>query len=203
MIVVVTKFTTGAWIAIAAMLLFFVTMRAVKRHYTRVAVEIAGEDSELVLPSRIHAIVLVSKLHLPTLRALGYARATRPDTIEAVTVNVDPTETSALAREWEDREIPVPLKVIDSPYREITRPVLDYVRRARKDSPRDVCHRLHSRICRGSLVGAVAAQPIGAAVEGPVTRSRPVSWSPPCPGSCPRPRRSTNASARGPTAMSP
>ena len=92
----------------------------------------------MVLPSRIHAIVLVSKLHLPTLRALAFARATRPDVLEAVTVNVEPEETAALAREWEDRQIPVPLKVVDSPFREITRPILEYVRRARDDAPRDV-----------------------------------------------------------------
>ena len=67
------------------------------------------------------------------MRALAYARATRPDYLEAVTVNVDPEETADLAREWEDRQIPVALKVIDSPYREITKPVLDYVRRSRKD----------------------------------------------------------------------
>ncbi len=42
-----------------------------------------------MLPARNHAIVLVSKLHLPTLRALAYAKATRPDIVEAVTVNVD------------------------------------------------------------------------------------------------------------------
>ena len=57
---------------------------------------------------------------------------------QAVTVNVDPEDTADLAREWEDRQIPVALKVIDSPFREITKPVLDYVRRTRKDSPRDI-----------------------------------------------------------------
>jgi hypothetical protein len=72
------------------------------------------------------------------MRALAYARATRPDYLEAVTVNVDPEDTADLAREWEDRQIPVALKVIDSPFREITKPVLDYVRRTRKDKPRDI-----------------------------------------------------------------
>jgi amino acid transporter len=137
-IVLVTKFLAGAWIAILAMVIIFVTMKAINRHYNRVSLELAGDDDDMVLPSRVHAIVLVSKLHLPTMRALAYARATRPDTIEAVTVNVDPGDTAALAREWEDRAIPVALKVIDSPFREITKPTLDYVRRARKDSPRDV-----------------------------------------------------------------
>jgi amino acid transporter len=137
-IVLITKFVAGAWIAILAMAIIFVTMRAIKRHYERVAREIAADEDDMVLPSRVHAIVLVSKLHLPTMRALAFARATRPDNLEAVTVNVDPEDTADLAREWEDRQIPVALKVIDSPFREITKPVLDYVRRARKNSPRDV-----------------------------------------------------------------
>ncbi len=137
-IVLITKFLAGAWIAILAMVIIFATMKAINRHYSRVSIELAGDEDDMVLPSRVHAIVLVSKVHLPTMRALAYARATRPDTIEAVTVNVDPADTAALAREWEDRGIPVTLKVIDSPFREITKPTLDYVRRARKDSPRDV-----------------------------------------------------------------
>ena len=137
-IVLITKFLAGAWIAILAMVIIFVIMKAINRHYSRVSLELAGDEDDMVLPSRVHAIVLVSKMHLPTMRALAYARATRPDTIEAVTVNVDPTDTASLAREWEDRNVPVALKVIDSPFREITKPVLDYVRRARKNAPRDV-----------------------------------------------------------------
>jgi hypothetical protein len=91
-----------------------------------------------VLPSRNHAIVLVSKMHLPTLRALAYAKATRPDALEAITVSVDDAETRELVHKWEESDITVPLKVIASPYREITRPVLDYVKRVSKESPRTV-----------------------------------------------------------------
>lgn len=137
-IVLITKFLAGAWIAILAMAVIFFTMKAIRRHYDRVAREIAADEDDMVLPSRVRSIVLVSKLHLPTMRALAYARATRPDYLEAVTVNVDPDDTADLAREWEDRQIPVALKVIDSPFREITKPVLDYVRRTRKDAPRDI-----------------------------------------------------------------
>ena len=138
MIVLVTKFLAGAWIAILAMGIIFFTMKSIKRHYERVSREIAADEDDMVLPSRVHSIVLVSKLHLPTMRALAFARATRPDYLEAVTVNVDPEDTADLAREWEDRQIPVPLKVIDSPFREITKPILDYVRRVRKDAPREI-----------------------------------------------------------------
>jgi hypothetical protein len=91
-----------------------------------------------VLPSRNHAVVLVSKVHMPTLRALAYAQATRPDTLTAVTVNVDDKDTRAIQAEWERRQVPVPLTVVDSPYREITRPIIDFVKSVRRGSPRDV-----------------------------------------------------------------
>ena len=138
MIVLVTKFTRGAWLAIAGMAVFFVLMQAIRRHYDRIAQELVAGDTDTVLPSRNHAIVLVSTLHKPTLRAVAYARATRPDVLEAVTVNVDEADTKRLVRDWERRKLPVPLKVVESPYREITKPVLDYVKRMRSNNPRDV-----------------------------------------------------------------
>ena len=114
-------------------------MKAIRRHYDQVATELrADEDEPITLPSRVHAIVLVSKIHKPTLRALAYARATRPSTLEALTVDVDEGDAAALQAEWDRRQIPVPLKVLDSPYREITRPIVDYVRDLRRDSPRDL-----------------------------------------------------------------
>jgi amino acid transporter len=137
-VVLITKFTRGAWIAIAAMVVFFVLMQTIRRHYDRVSAELVAGEGDGVLPSRNHAIVLVSTLHKPTLRALAYARATRPDALEAVTVNVDDTDTKRLMREWDKRKVPVPLKVVESPYREITKPVLDYVKRIRSNNPRDV-----------------------------------------------------------------
>jgi hypothetical protein len=140
-VVSITKFLAGAWIAVVAMALLFAVMKLIRKHYDTVSRELedqAAENSDVVLPSRNHAVVLVSKLHLPTLRALAYARATRPDALEAVTVSVDDAETRELVRRWQDSDISVPLKVIASPYREITRPILDYVKRVSKESPRTV-----------------------------------------------------------------
>ncbi|SRX95725.1 amino acid transporter [Rhodococcus jostii RHA1] [Mycobacterium shimoidei] len=141
LVVLVTKFVAGAWIAVVTMAALFILMKAIRRHYDAVSRELREQEAEreeMVLPSRNHALVLVSKLHLPTLRALAYARATRPDVLEAITVSVDDAETRELVRKWEDSDITVPLKVIASPYREITRPVLDYVKRLNKESPRTV-----------------------------------------------------------------
>lgn len=138
-IVLATKFLQGAWIVVVAMPVIFLIMQAIHRHYERVKEELAvGDEVHITLPSRVHGIVLISKLHKPALRALAYARATRHDTLEALTVDVDPADTEALRRDWERRDIPVTLRVIESPYREITRPIIDYIKRVRRESPRDL-----------------------------------------------------------------
>ena len=139
LVVLITKFQAGARYAIAAMAVLFFLMLGIRRHYRHVAEELKlDEDETAMLPSRVHAIVLISKLHKPAMRAVAYARATRPTFLEAITVDVDPEDTEALRNEWARRDIPVPLKVLSSPYREITRPVIDYVRSLRTGNPRDV-----------------------------------------------------------------
>ncbi len=138
-IVVISKFLDGAWIAVAAMVVIWYTMHGIRRHYTSVAAELTpDEEAAITLPASNIAIVLVSKLHRPTLRALAYARATRPARLQAVTVDVDAAETRRLKEEWDRSLMPLELTVISSPYREITRPVIEYVRRLRRESPRDI-----------------------------------------------------------------
>ncbi|WP_152648523.1 APC family permease [Streptacidiphilus anmyonensis] len=138
-IVMATKFTQGAWLAVVAAIFLFVNMRAIHRHYDDVADELAVDATaeEFTRPGRVHGVVLVSKLHKATLRAIGYAEALRPDVLEAVTAAVDRDEATELERQWDEFDIDIPLKVLDSPFREITKPVVTYVRGLRRDSPRD------------------------------------------------------------------
>jgi amino acid transporter len=138
-VVLVTKFSRGAWIVCVAIPLLYLLMNSIRRHYDTVKVELAAEDGGVgSLPPRVHGVILVSKIHKPALRAVAYARAARPSTLEAVTVDVDRDDTDALLQEWRARAMPVPLRVLDSPYREITRPVVDHVKALRRESPRDI-----------------------------------------------------------------
>ena len=137
-VVTVTKFTHGAYLVIIAIPLLSLTMSWIYRHYAQVGRDLATDDVGLTLPARNHVVVLVSKVHKPTLRALAFARATRPDTLTAVTVNVDDDETRALLAQWDQHDLPVPLTILHSPYREVTNPVLDYVRGLLRDYPRDL-----------------------------------------------------------------
>ena len=137
-IILLTKFTHGAWIVVIAMPLLFVLMLRIRRHYDTADAEMAPRPGGIVLPSRIHAVVPVVKLNEPTLRTLAFARAIRPDDLTAVTVRVDPAETERLFAEWVARDIPVPLAEIDSPFRDIVQPLVDRVRSIHRQSPRDV-----------------------------------------------------------------
>ncbi|MGA8211936.1 MAG: APC family permease [Nocardioidaceae bacterium] len=137
-IVLVTKFLAGAWIAILAMGTFFMLMQSIRRHYDNVGSELKIEADDQVLPTRVHAIVLVSKVHKPTMRALAYAKASRPNVLEAVMVDADAVSTATILEEWDERRIDVPLKVLYSPYREIIKPIVDYTRSIRDANPRGV-----------------------------------------------------------------
>ncbi|GAB2626598.1 APC family permease [Nocardioides ginkgobilobae] len=137
-VIVLTKFLAGAWIAILAMGTFYLLMSGVRKHYDQVALELAADEDDKVLPTRVHAMVLVSKLHKPTLRALAFAKATRPNVLEGVYVATDPKATSALMAEWDERRLDVPLKVLHSPYRELVRPILEYATAIRRANPRGV-----------------------------------------------------------------
>lgn len=137
-IVLLTKFTGGAYLVVIAVPVLVLGMRAVSRHYAHVVDELRPRPGARVLPSRVHAVVLISSLHQSALRAIAYARAMRPSTLAAVTVEVDPAEAQALRREWLAAELPVPLVVLDSPYRDITEPIMDYIARLRRQSPREL-----------------------------------------------------------------
>ena len=137
-IVVLTKFSHGAWMVVIAVPVFYALMIGINRHYRRVDERMAPAPGGVRLPSRVHAVVLVSRLHAPAMQALAYARATRPDTIRALHVVTDRSNIDDLQQTWTERNIPVSLVMLESPYRDVTQPVLEYIRDIRRSSPRDI-----------------------------------------------------------------
>lgn len=136
-IVLLTKFTQGAWIVCLAMPLLFLLMKGIGRHYSTVAEQLAPSPAGVRAPQRVHGVVLVSNLLEPTLRAMAFARATRPTSLVALHVASE-QDDDPLPERWERRGIPVPLVVLESPYRETVRPVLNYVRKLQREHPGDI-----------------------------------------------------------------
>ncbi|HEY8295517.1 MAG TPA: APC family permease, partial [Micrococcaceae bacterium] len=139
-IVLITKFEQGAWIALLAMFVLYLVMWSIRAHYDNVAKELAVDEdsSPRALPTRVHAVLLVSHVRKPVLRALAFARASRPSRLDAITVDIDPVETAQTIEDWEKLEIPVSLTVLASPYRETITPIMEYITSIRRDSPRDL-----------------------------------------------------------------
>lgn len=191
LIVVTTKFTHGAWAAVAIMGALWLLMSLIERHYASVRAQLAipafaedgagkggadagradggraaargthpdadaapsaaeegaligprlpgqGVDDPTALPSRSHAIVLVSGLDRPTMRALSVASATRHSTLEAVAVHDEDADARRAVERWRSLGVQVPLRVLYSPYRDVNGPVLAYVRSLLARNPRDV-----------------------------------------------------------------
>ncbi|WP_240613368.1 APC family permease [Brachybacterium endophyticum] len=95
-------------------------------------------DEGTARPSRSHGIVLVSGLDRPTMRALSVASAARHTTLEAVAVHDEEADTRAAVERWHRLGAQVPLRVLYSPYRDISSPVLAHVRSLLSRNPRDV-----------------------------------------------------------------
>jgi hypothetical protein len=117
-------------------------MLSIKKHYKNIEKEVRANPQDIAanraLPSRTHVIVLVSKLNKPAIRAISYARSTEPSLIEIVSVAVRKEQYLSLEKDWVNLKMNIPLRVLASPYREITRPVINYVKSIRKKSPRDL-----------------------------------------------------------------
>jgi len=127
LVVAVTKFTSGAWVPIVVIPAIVVLFKAIKRHYSGVsrALQIPADYKP---PKMNHTvIVLVGNIHRGVLPAIAYARSMRPNHLFAVSVATDEEDHARLESQWADHEIDVPLEVLYSPYRELTRPVMRYV----------------------------------------------------------------------------
>jgi hypothetical protein len=140
LVVLITRFGQGAWVALLAIAAMVFIMSRIRNHYDAVASELnltPTEDAR-ALPSRVHAVVLVLSIQRPTLRALAYARASRPSSLEAVVVDLDKEATRAVVDAWDRLEVPVPMTVLASPYREMAEPLIRHLRALRRTSPRDL-----------------------------------------------------------------
>ncbi|MGB3184425.1 MAG: APC family permease [Ornithinimicrobium sp.] len=140
-VVITTRFTHGAGLSLLFIASLWMVMTMVDRFHSQMRQETELPEQEtprMPIPARVHAVVHVEKIDRPTLRAMAYAQATRPQVLEAVTVDIVPERTAQLRAVWDEREMPLALRILEAPYREQARPVMDYIRRLRKDRPRDV-----------------------------------------------------------------
>ncbi|WP_425339205.1 APC family permease [Microterricola viridarii] len=138
LVVTVTKFTHGAWLVFLMMPILFLLMLGVNRYYRDVSKEIEVDPTTTFGSQGDHAIVLVGNMQKPVLKALDYAIAARHETLEAVHVSIDDEQTKQLKKDWVRMNIQVPLRVLSSPYRDLSHPLIQYVKSRRVEHGSEV-----------------------------------------------------------------
>jgi amino acid transporter len=122
-----TKFRDGAWIVvllIPGMVTFFF---AIHRHYRNLAASLALKPDRPRLHLKRHRVILpISGVNEGTLTALHYARLLSTD-VTAVYVSMDPIEAASVQKKWEIWGEGVRLIILDSPYRLLFEPLLDFI----------------------------------------------------------------------------
>ena len=133
-IVTITKFTHGAWLVFIIMPVLYWVMYNTKRYYNEVDKEIALDEKTVFGSKGDYAVVMMDKLNKPQLKALDYALSSRHTEMEAVHIAVDPERAIAFEKEWKAYGIEVPLRIIESPYREFAAPLIEYLTKHREQN---------------------------------------------------------------------
>ena len=127
-VIAVSKFALGAWIVVILIPIMVLGLLRIRRHYERVARQLSLAGARRPRIGKNLVVVLIAGLHKGTIEALEYARSISPS-VTALTVDLDPTQTTKLRLRWAEWEPDIPLLVLESPYRSIVRPLMDYIDR--------------------------------------------------------------------------
>ena len=126
-IVVVSKFTEGAWIPALLIPFMVFGFRQIGRHYARGRTVVAVTPGYWPRRETHTMVVLVGGINKGVLNGIQYAKSLNPDRILAVTVASDDEDRQRVEQQWADFKVPIDLHTIYSPYRELTAPVLRFL----------------------------------------------------------------------------
>jgi hypothetical protein len=124
----VTKFGEGAWIVLIIIPLLVAMFFTIHDHYRDLAGRLSL-DQFTGLPARQtrHRVIMpVSGIHQGTLEALRYAKLLSDD-VTAVHISIDPSETEKVQKKWKSWGEGTRLVILDSPYRLLIEPLLEYL----------------------------------------------------------------------------
>jgi amino acid transporter len=126
-VVVVSKFTEGAWVPTVVIPLIVLTFSGIKRHYTRFS-QTLRMATTAVVPVIHHTIVIpIGRITPVVLQAVGYAQAMKPDHLVAVKVINDDEAREQAQSQWDALDCGIPLDIVESPYRDLAGPIMEYI----------------------------------------------------------------------------
>jgi hypothetical protein len=127
LVVVTSKFTAGAWIPAVVIPVIVMIFRRIHRHYSRVNAALEAPVGYKARRRTHTVIVLVGRVHKGVIESMAYARSLNPDRLLAVSVVANAAEQERITSDWEAHDIPVDLRTVYSPYRELSKPIMRLV----------------------------------------------------------------------------
>ena len=137
-IVVVVKFTDGAWIPALVIPVLVLIFTSINKHYVRVRSYLQASEG-FVAPFHTHfVIVLVGSVNRGVLQAIQYAESLRPDRLIAMSVVHSEEDRRRLADEWSKFNLNVDLETVYSEYRDLAEPILNRINELEGESADDL-----------------------------------------------------------------
>ena len=129
-----TKFTHGAWMVCVFIPLMVLMFIAIHRHYLEIVDQLHPQLGDL-LPPKLHRVLIpISTFHKGTAKSISYALSISED-VRAIYIALDPERTKRIRDIWSHWCIDIPLVILESPYRSIIRPLLDYIDKLQQEEP--------------------------------------------------------------------
>jgi hypothetical protein len=136
-VIATTKFTHGAWMVIIFIPLVILWFLAVHRHYAGLPEQLHPDFVDL-LPAKLHRVLIpISTFHKGTVKTLSYALSLSDD-VRAIYVGLDPERTKRMQEIWKGWCIDIPLIVLESPYRSVVQPIVEYIEKLQSEEPDQV-----------------------------------------------------------------
>jgi amino acid transporter len=138
-VIVITKFSHGAWAVLLLIPLIVLMFRAIRGHYIDIARQLSTEGMKPEAAIARHQVLVpISGIHRGVIFALEYAKSIAPGHVSAVYVDFNEEATAKLREKWPEWGANVELVVLKSPYRSLTRPLLRYIERISRQDKKQV-----------------------------------------------------------------
>ena len=135
-IVTITKTTEGAWIILVLIPVLVAVFKATQRHYRHVAVQLSLKDWHGEGPQHSTVLVPIGGVHRSVLQATAYARSLSQD-VRALFVDTDASATERVRADWDTWGGGTRLDILESPYRSLMEPLLEYIDQLQAEHPND------------------------------------------------------------------
>jgi amino acid transporter len=127
LVIASTKFIHGAWMVIIFIPLMISVFLAIRKHYDSIVGQLSPKAFDLVPPKLHRVLIPISTFHKGTIKAIVYAQSISKD-VRAIYIALSPERTEKIKDIWAEWGIKIPLIVLESPYRSIIQPLLDYIK---------------------------------------------------------------------------